>query len=62
MTPPCYRLVRGAPARWRREMAKALNVLVRTLPLEALDAYLTTVVEQVRRRSLAALGADSPVV
>ncbi|XP_049880287.1 uncharacterized protein LOC126376760 [Pectinophora gossypiella] len=45
-TPPCYRLVRGAPARWRREMAKALNVLVRTLPQEACDAYLTTVVEQ----------------
>ncbi|XP_063897739.1 uncharacterized protein LOC110382914 [Helicoverpa armigera] len=45
-TPPCYRLVRGAPARWRREMAKTLNVLVRTLPQEACDAYLTTVVEQ----------------
>ncbi|XP_022818411.1 NACHT and WD repeat domain-containing protein 2 isoform X4 [Spodoptera litura] len=45
-TPPCYRLVRGAPARWRREMARALNVLVRTLPQEACDAYLTTVVEQ----------------
>ncbi|XP_072948147.1 NACHT domain- and WD repeat-containing protein 1 [Epargyreus clarus] len=45
-TPPCYRLVRGAPARWRREMAKALNVLVRTLPQEACDAYLTTVLEQ----------------
>lgn len=46
-TPPCYRLVRGAPARWRREMARALDVLVRTLPQEACDAYLTTVVEQV---------------
>ncbi|XP_045505088.1 uncharacterized protein LOC123701647 isoform X1 [Colias croceus] len=45
-TPPCYRLVRGAPARWRREMARALNVLVRTLPQEACDAYLTTVLEQ----------------
>nr|XP_037873954.1 uncharacterized protein LOC101738342 isoform X2 [Bombyx mori] len=45
-TPPCYRLVRGAPARWRREMARTLNVLVRTLPQEACDAYLTTVVEQ----------------
>ncbi|XP_073962767.1 uncharacterized protein isoform X2 [Choristoneura fumiferana] len=45
-TPPCYRLARGAPARWRREMARALNVLVRTLPQEACDAYLTTVVEQ----------------
>ncbi|GBP60158.1 NACHT and WD repeat domain-containing protein 2 [Eumeta japonica] len=46
-TPPCYRLARGAPARWRREMARALAVLVRTLPQEACDAYLTTVVEQV---------------
>ncbi|XP_034826007.1 NACHT and WD repeat domain-containing protein 2 isoform X2 [Maniola hyperantus] len=45
-TPPCYRLVRGAPARWRREMARALSVLVRTLPQEACDAYLTTVLEQ----------------
>ncbi|CAG5026572.1 unnamed protein product [Parnassius apollo] len=45
-TPPCYRLARGAPARWRREMARALSVLVRTLPQEACDAYLTTVVEQ----------------
>ncbi|XP_026490206.2 NACHT domain- and WD repeat-containing protein 1 isoform X2 [Vanessa tameamea] len=44
--PPCYRLVRGAPARWRREMARALSVLVRTLPQEACDAYLTTVLEQ----------------
>ncbi|VVC91333.1 unnamed protein product [Leptidea sinapis] len=26
-TPPCYRLVKGAPARWRREMAKTLTVL-----------------------------------
>ncbi|KAL4716013.1 hypothetical protein ACJJTC_003802 [Scirpophaga incertulas] len=45
-TPSCYRLVRNAPARWRREMARTLNVLVRTLPQEACDAYLTTVVEQ----------------
>ncbi|XP_039765067.1 NACHT and WD repeat domain-containing protein 2 isoform X2 [Pararge aegeria] len=45
-TPPCYRLVRGAPARWRREMARTLSVLVRTLPQEACDAYLTTVLEQ----------------
>ncbi|KAG6463146.1 hypothetical protein O3G_MSEX013698 [Manduca sexta] len=45
-SPACYRLVRGAPARWRREMARALSVLVRTLPMEACDAYLTTVVEQ----------------
>ncbi|XP_045540399.1 NACHT and WD repeat domain-containing protein 2 [Papilio machaon] len=45
-TPPCYRLARGAPARWRREMARTLSVLVRTLPQEACDAYLTTVVEQ----------------
>ncbi|XP_041974670.1 NACHT domain- and WD repeat-containing protein 1 isoform X2 [Aricia agestis] len=45
-TPPCVRLVRGAPARWRREMARALAVLVRTLPQEACDAYLTTVLEQ----------------
>ncbi|XP_050671414.1 NACHT and WD repeat domain-containing protein 2 isoform X2 [Leptidea sinapis] len=45
-TPPCYRLVKGAPARWRREMAKTLTVLVRTLPQEACDAYLTTVLEQ----------------
>lgn len=29
-------------------MARALSVLVRTLPQEACDAYLTTVVEQVR--------------
>ncbi|OWR54634.1 hypothetical protein KGM_216177 [Danaus plexippus plexippus] len=45
-TPPCYRLARGAPARWRRDMARALSVLVRTLPQEACDAYLTTVLEQ----------------
>ncbi|KAJ2941345.1 hypothetical protein O0L34_g3545 [Tuta absoluta] len=45
-SPPCYRLVKGAPARWRREMARTLNVLVHTLPQEACDAYLTTVVEQ----------------